>query len=67
MSVAKVIEISSSSTKSFEDAIQEGLKKAHETVKHIRGAWVNEQKVNVKDGKVVEYVVNLRLTFVLHE
>lgn len=65
MSVAKVIEISSKSNKSFQDAIEDGIRKAHKTIKHIRGAWVNEQKVNVKDGEVTEYIVNLRVTFVL--
>ena len=65
MGIAKVVEVNSSSTKSFEDAIQTGIAKVTETVKNVSGAWVNEQKVVVKDGKVVEYRVNLKITFVL--
>jgi flavin-binding protein dodecin len=65
MSVAKIIEISSASTKSFEDAVQNGISRAAETIKHIQGAWVAEQKVLVEKGKVVEYRVTLRLTFLL--
>lgn len=67
MSVAKIIEISSSSTKGFEDAIQNGITRASETIKHIQGAWVAEQKVVVEKGKVVDYRVTLRLTFLLEE
>jgi hypothetical protein len=65
MAVAKVIEISSASDKSFEDAIQQGIAKAAESVKDIRGAWVKEQQVVVKDNKVVEYRTDLKVTFVL--
>ena len=65
MGIAKVVEVNSSSTKSFEDAIQTGIAKVTETVKNVSGAWVNEQKVVVRDGKVVEYRVNLKITFVL--
>jgi len=66
MSVAKVIEINSSSKKSMEDAVQSGLSKTAETVKNIQGAWVNEIKV-VTDGsgKVAEWRVNLRITFIV--
>lgn len=67
MSVAKIIEISSSSPKGFEDAIQQGISRASETVKNIQGAWVSEQKVVVEKGKVVDYRVTLRLTFLLEE
>ncbi len=67
MSVAKIIEISSSSPKGFEDAIQHGISRASETVKNIQGAWVSEQKVVVEKGKVVDYRVTLRLTFLLEE
>jgi len=66
MSVAKVIEISSISKKSFEDAIQHGISRAAKTVENIEGAWIQEQKVKVKDGKVVEYLVNMKVTFVLN-
>lgn len=65
MSVAKVTEISASSSKSFEAAINEGLARANDTLDHIEGAWVKNMKVSVKNGKVDEYRVNLKLTFVL--
>lgn len=67
MSVCKIIEISSSSHKGFEDAITAGIARASETIKHIQGAWVSEQKVVVEKGKVVDYRVTLRLTFLLEE
>lgn len=67
MSVAKIIEISSSSTKGFEDAVTDGIARAAETIKHIQGAWVSEQKVSVDKGKVVEYRVTLRVTFLLED
>ncbi len=65
MSVARVTEITASSTKSFEDAINGGLRKANETLDQIEGAWVKDMKVKVTDGRVSEYRVNLKLTFVL--
>ncbi len=66
MAVAKVIELSSSSPKSVEDAVQSGLKKVAETVKNIQGAWVNDIKVTTDpDGVVKEWRVNLRITFVV--
>jgi flavin-binding protein dodecin len=65
MSVAKVIEISAESKKSFEDAIGQGVKKASETVENIRGAWIKEQQVLVEAGNVVGYRVDLKITFVL--
>ena len=65
MSIAKVTEISASSRKSFEHAIDEGLERANDTIDHIEGAWVKDMKVNVKNGKVDTYRVNLKLTFVL--
>ncbi|RKG49340.1 dodecin domain-containing protein [Acinetobacter cumulans] len=65
MSIAKVIEVNSSSTKSFEDAIQSGITKVSETVKNIQGAWINEQKVVVKDNTISEYRVNLKISFVV--
>jgi flavin-binding protein dodecin len=64
--VAKVIEIFSSSPKGFEDAVEKGLKKAAQTVNNIRGAWVNELKVvTAPDGKVTEWRVNMKVTFVV--
>jgi hypothetical protein len=67
MSIAKVSEITSSSTESFEDAIREGIARASKTIDNIRGAWVNEQNVVVKGGKVTEWRVNMRVTFVLND
>ncbi len=66
MSVAKVTEITASSKKSFEDAIDVGLDRANDTLKNIEGAWVKEMKVRCKGGKVSEYRVTLKVTFVLH-
>ncbi len=65
MSVAKNIEITSTSTEGFDDAVRQGIAKASESVKNVRGAWVKEQKVRVDDGKVVEYNVMMIVTFVL--
>ena len=65
MSIARVTEITASSKKSFEDAINVGLSKANETLDQIEGAWVKDMKVKVTDGRVSEYRVNLKLTFVL--
>jgi flavin-binding protein dodecin len=67
MSVARVTEIISSSKKSFEDAIQKGIDRAAKTLKNVEGAWVKEQKVIVKDGKISEYRVDLKVTFILIE
>jgi hypothetical protein len=66
MSVAKVIEINASSSKGLEDAVKLGLKKAGESVKNIKGAWVNEIKVVTKDdGTVTEWRVNMKVNFVV--
>ena len=65
MSVAKVIEINASSKKNFEDAIEKGIGKASKTVKGITGAWVNEEKVVVEDGKVTEWRVNMKVSFLI--
>ncbi len=65
MAVAKVIEITASSSSSFEDAIKDGIARAHSSVEEVQGAWVQEQKVVVKGGKIVEYRVNMKVTFVL--
>lgn len=66
MSVAKVIEVISQSTVGFDDAIQQGVARASETVSGITSAWVKEQSVAVQDGKVVSYNVILKITFVLN-
>ena len=67
MTVAKVTEVSASSPESFDDAIKKGIKRADETLDKIQGAWVNEMKVKVAEGEIVEYRVNLKVTFVLKE
>jgi len=67
MSVAKISEITSTSKKSFADAVADGIKRAHKTLRGISGAWVADQEVAVKSGEIVEYKVRLRLTFVLDE
>jgi dodecin len=65
MSVAKIIELSVESPKSFEDAIQNGITKASKTVHNIKSAWVKEQHVVIDNGKVAFYRVDLKITFVL--
>ena len=65
MSVAIIIEVSSESSMSFEDAIAQGIETATHTVRNIRNAWVKEQQVVVKDDKIVAYRVDLKITFVL--
>ena len=67
MSVAKVSEISATSSKSFEDAIQQGLARATKTLRQIRGAWIKEQYVRCENGKITEYQVNMMVTFVLDD
>ena len=65
MSVASITELSVSSSKSFEDAIEKGVKRANETLDNVEGAWVQDMKVTCKNGKIDEYRVNLKVTFVL--
>lgn len=65
MSIAKVIEISSESATSFEDAITQGITKASKTVHNIKGAWVKEHQVKIENNKVVAFRVDLKVTFVL--
>ena len=65
MSVAKVSEISAASDKSFDDAMAEGIKRAGKTLKNITGAWIQDQKIDVENGKIVQYRVNMKVTFVL--
>ena len=67
MSVAKVSEISATSSKSFEDAIQQGIARASKTLRNLRAAWVKEQHVRCENGKIVEYQVNMMVTFVLDD
>lgn len=65
MSVAKITEITSSSKKSFDDAVESGIKRANKTLKNITSAWVADHQVGVKDGKINEYRVRMKVTFIL--
>ena len=67
MSIAKVSEISATSSKSFEDAIVHGIARAHKTLRNVRSAWVKEQQIRVKDGAITEYQVNMMVTFVIDD
>ena len=67
MSVAKVSEISATSAKSFEDAVQQGLARAGKTLRHVKGAWIKEQHVRCTEGKITEYQVNMMVTFILDD
>jgi dodecin len=67
MSVAKITEISATSKVGFEDAIKTGIERACKTLKNVKGAWVNEQKVDVEKGKIVNYRVTMKVTFVLED
>jgi hypothetical protein len=67
MSIAKVTEISATSTKSFEDAIQQGLARASKTLRNIRSAWIKEPQVRCEGGRISEYQVNMMVTFVLDD
>lgn len=66
-SIARVTEIISTSDKSFDDAISNGVKRACKTLRDVRGAWVKEMKVDVEDGKICKYRVDMLVTFVVHE
>lgn len=67
MSVARVTEITASSTQSFEDAIRQGIDRASKTLKNIEGAWIQEQKVAISSGSIREFRVNMKVTFVLED
>lgn len=67
MSVAKVTEISATSEESFDDAVRQGIKRADETLDKIKGAWVSEMKVDVEDGEITLYRVNMKVTFILKD
>jgi hypothetical protein len=64
-SVAKITQLSARSEKSFEDAIRVGIDRANQTLRHVQGAWVKEQKVEISEGKITAYQVVLEITFVL--
>ncbi len=67
MSVARVTEIISSSTKGFEDAVSSGIARANKTLNGIQGAWVKDTKVSVSDGNITEWRVVLKITFILND
>ncbi|MFH0750316.1 MAG: dodecin family protein [Chloroflexota bacterium] len=67
MSVARVTELSARSDRSFEDAITQGIARANKTLRNVKSAWIKEQQVEVADGKVVAYRVNILVTFVLDD
>lgn len=67
MSVAKVTEITASSKKSFEDAIDVGLKRANKTLRNVKGAWVSGMKVDCDKGKITTYRVSMKVTFILSD
>jgi flavin-binding protein dodecin len=67
MSVAKITEISATSTVSFEDAIRVGIERATKTLRHVQGAWIKEQRVEIEEGRIIGYQVNLLITFVLED
>ncbi len=67
MSVARVTEIISSSTKGFEDAVSSGISRANKTLNGIQGAWVKDTKVSVTDGNITEWRVVLKITFILND
>lgn len=67
MSVAKVSEISATSSKSFEDAIQQGLNRAAATLRNLRSAWIKEQRVDCDGSRITQYQVNMMVTFVLDD
>jgi flavin-binding protein dodecin len=67
MPVAKVTELSATSNKSFEDAIQQGVARATKTLRNVKTAWIKDQRVEIQDGRISEYQVNLAVTFVLDD
>jgi flavin-binding protein dodecin len=65
MSVARITEVSSSSSKSFDHAIKDGIKRACETLKNVKSAWVCDQEVLIDNDEIIEYRVKMKITFVL--
>mgnify|MGYP006302066719 CR=1 FL=1 len=66
MSVAKVVEISSASDKSFEDAVNQGIERASKTLSNIKGVWIKEQSAAIENNKISEYRVDMKVTFILN-
>lgn len=67
MSVARITEISATSTKSFEDALQQGIQRATATLRNVRSAWIKEQEVQVENNRITAYKVTMKITFVLED
>jgi flavin-binding protein dodecin len=67
MAIGRVTEITSGSKKSFEDAVAQGIKRADKTLRNITGAWVQDQEVVVSKGRITEYRVRLKVTFILKD
>jgi len=67
MSVAKISEIISSSNKSFDHAVQLGIERANKTLENVKGAWIKGHKIVVENGRIIEYRVTLKVTFVLND
>lgn len=67
MSVARVTEISATSDRSFEDALNQGIERATKTLRNVKSAWIKEQSVTVEDGRIMRYQVNMLVTFVLDD
>jgi flavin-binding protein dodecin len=67
MTIARVTEISSTSQTSFDDAIQQGVARATKTLRNVKSAWIKEQRVEINDNRIVQYQVNLMVTFVLDD
>jgi dodecin len=67
MGVAKVTEITASSTKSFEDALLMGINRAAKTLENVQSAWIQDHEVRIENGKIAEYKVRMKVTFVLND
>ena len=67
MSIARITEISATSTSSFDDAVAQGVARATKTLRGVTGAWVKEQRVSIENDSVTQYQVNLQITFVLED
>jgi flavin-binding protein dodecin len=67
MAIARVTEISATSTTSFDDAIQQGVARATKTLRNVKSAWIKDQRVEISGDRVTEYQVNLMITFVLDD
>ena len=63
--IARVTEIIASSPKSFDDAMASGVKRANKTLKNVSGAWIKDQSVKIEKGKIVQYRVTMKITFIL--